>query len=186
MVSRYGYFEQFDEGTARVYRFIELALSWAYGIAAGIVESNVRPPARILDVGSGTGRLAEVLSRRGYYVVGIDVSLPMVRRAVRFWRPDFVNAGSWHIPIRPSSFDAATALFTMHHWGSHELSLRSIHSLLKEGSVLVVVEADGDRLGPVVGGHSCTAKCLAEALSPYFNVSIVRKFPLIIAVGRRA
>jgi SAM-dependent methyltransferase len=37
----------------------------------------------ILDVGCGTGRHALILAKRGYHVTGIDLSLPMVKIAVR-------------------------------------------------------------------------------------------------------
>ncbi|MDH5374859.1 MAG: class I SAM-dependent methyltransferase [Candidatus Bathyarchaeota archaeon] len=35
----------------------------------------------ILDVGVGTARFSKPLQNRGYYVVGIDVSLKMLRKA---------------------------------------------------------------------------------------------------------
>lgn len=40
-------------------------------------------PARVLDVGSGTGSLAVMLAEQGYEVVGIDLAPRMVERAVR-------------------------------------------------------------------------------------------------------
>ncbi|MGC8542963.1 MAG: class I SAM-dependent methyltransferase [Vulcanisaeta sp.] len=183
MFNAYGYFEHFDEKTAGVYRFIEVLLYWAYSIATKTISELVPPPARILEVGPGTGKLASMLSNHGYYVVGIDVSLPMLRRAKRFWRPDFANGGSWRLPIINAKFDAAVATFTLHHWGDHEPSIRNVYESLKPGSVFVVIEADGDRFS--AGGHSCTKDCLLNVLSPYFNVTIKKIFPLIIAIGRK-
>ncbi|WP_243677943.1 class I SAM-dependent methyltransferase [Vulcanisaeta distributa] len=126
MIANFGYFERFNERTARVYRFIEILLLWSYRLAANVVRKFVKSPATILEIGSGTGRLANILSGYGYYVVGADVSLPMIRQARRFWRPDFINAGSWFLPIMPGRFDAAVAMFTLHHWGGimpHQLGM---------------------------------------------------------------
>ncbi len=47
--------------------------------------SQVLPsaPARVLDVGSGTGSVAVLLAERGYEVVGVDLAPRMVDRAAR-------------------------------------------------------------------------------------------------------
>jgi SAM-dependent methyltransferase len=58
---------------------------------------GIRPPARILDAGCGTGNYARALARRGYRVVGIDAS-PRLLAAARAKhltasaRPAFVRA----------------------------------------------------------------------------------------------
>ncbi len=185
MVSNYGYFEQFDERTARIYRFLEVLLLWSYKLTANTLRKFVKPPARILEIGPGTGRLANILSGYGYHVVGADVSLPMLRQARRFWRPDFVNAGSWALPITPGRFDAAIAMFTLHHWGGdHALSIRNVYDSLRPNSVFIVVEANADKIG-ALGNHSCSEKCLMNVLTPHFNVSFIKSFPLIIAIGKR-
>jgi len=45
--------------------------------------SDVRPPARILDLCCGTGKLAGLLADRGYRVTGVDSSPAMLRCAVQ-------------------------------------------------------------------------------------------------------
>src|SRR5688572_1903322 len=45
---------------------------------AGFVADLVRPGARVLDAGCGTGRVAIELARRGYDVVGVDVDPSML------------------------------------------------------------------------------------------------------------
>jgi SAM-dependent methyltransferase len=45
--------------------------------------SYVRPPARILDLCCGTGKLAGVLASRGYRVTGVDSSPAMLKCAVQ-------------------------------------------------------------------------------------------------------
>jgi SAM-dependent methyltransferase len=46
-------------------------------IYAGLAE----PPARVLELGAGTGRVAIDLAQRGFHVVGLDISAPMLAQA---------------------------------------------------------------------------------------------------------
>ncbi|WP_054856702.1 class I SAM-dependent methyltransferase [Vulcanisaeta sp. JCM 16159] len=174
----------FNEKVARAYRLEELPLCWVYIITARVLRRIVRPPARILEIGPGTGRLANMLAGYGYYVVGIDISLPMLRQARRFNKPDFINGTSWQMPIVNGRFDAAVATLTLHHWSRREESIRIIYELLRPGSALIIVEADKDRVR-FVGSHGCTERCFIELLSPYFSISIRKMFPLIIAIGKK-
>jgi SAM-dependent methyltransferase len=48
---------------------------------AGFVSTWVDPPARVLDAGCGTGRIAVRLDELGYAVVGVDVDATMLREA---------------------------------------------------------------------------------------------------------
>ncbi len=41
------------------------------------------PPARVIDLGCGTGTLSVLLAKLGYGVTGLDVSLRMLDRAVQ-------------------------------------------------------------------------------------------------------
>jgi len=45
---------------------------------AALVAQLVRPPARVLDAGCGTGRIAVRLDELGYDVVGVDVDVAML------------------------------------------------------------------------------------------------------------
>ncbi len=45
---------------------------------AALVESLVPPPARILDAGCGTGRVATQLTALGYHCVGVDADADMI------------------------------------------------------------------------------------------------------------
>lgn len=65
-------------------RFRELADSGVdvHGEAA-FVSALVRPGARVLDAGCGTGRVAVELARRGYDVVGVDSDASMLEVARR-------------------------------------------------------------------------------------------------------
>jgi ubiquinone/menaquinone biosynthesis C-methylase UbiE len=69
-----------DEYDARFARFQEegLYLHGEADLVAGLLGD---PPARVLDAGCGTGRVAIELARRGYDTVGIDVEASMLDAA---------------------------------------------------------------------------------------------------------
>jgi SAM-dependent methyltransferase len=66
-------------------------------LSALLRAHGVRPPARILDAGCGTGNYARELARRGYRVVGVDASRRLLaaaraKRAAATAPPIFVRA----------------------------------------------------------------------------------------------
>lgn len=61
-------------------------------IRRGLEAYGLRPPARILDVGCGSGAVAGMLQSHGYSVVGIDTGEMLVRKAdERFPQATFVS-----------------------------------------------------------------------------------------------
>jgi SAM-dependent methyltransferase len=109
--------------------------SWSAG--AGI-EDFVRsqlppPPARVLEVGCGSGALALALSGGGWRVTAVDPEAPdgepFVRAAV-----EELDAAEYE------PFDAAVAVLSLHHAGNVGLVLDKVRSLLKPGGVFVVDE----------------------------------------------
>jgi SAM-dependent methyltransferase len=69
-------------------------------------------PARVLDLGVGTGRELTALLDSGYEPTGVDVSPAMLERCARRVRPvPLVEADFWHaLPFADGAFDAAIAL----------------------------------------------------------------------------
>ena len=71
----------YDEARAARYdRSFPEAFAQAEAVVNGIAALAGPPPARVLELGIGTGRLALPLAARGYDVEGIDNSAPMVAR----------------------------------------------------------------------------------------------------------
>ncbi|WP_244930911.1 class I SAM-dependent methyltransferase [Nocardioides sp. W7] len=73
-----------DYATTYAERFARLAAAGhdVHGEAA-LVTRLVAPPARVLDAGCGTGRIAVHLDELGYDVVGVDVDASMLAVARR-------------------------------------------------------------------------------------------------------
>ncbi len=108
------------------------------GSTSAGVEEFIRselppPPARVLEVGCGSGELALALSAGGWRVTAVDPRAPdgepFVRAAV-----EELDAAD-HEP-----FDAAVAVLSLHHAGDTGTVLDKVRSLLRPGGVLVVDE----------------------------------------------
>jgi len=54
---------------------------WGEYICRLLQQCGVRPGARVVDAACGTGEISLPLSRAGYDVTGVDISLPMLTRA---------------------------------------------------------------------------------------------------------
>ena len=101
-------------------------------------------PARVADLGCGTGSLAVLLADEGYAVDGVDFSPEMVRRA-RAKAGDlagvcFVEADAAAPPLEPAAYDVVLSRHVLWAMPSPEEALRRWVDLLVPGGRLVLVE----------------------------------------------
>src|SRR4029078_516796 len=97
-------------------------------------RSSLRePPARVLEVGAGAGRLARALRAAGYDVLAIDP---------RSDSEDVRSAALADLDEPRGSFAAAFAVVSLHHVDPLEKSCRRLGELVQEGGTLVVDEFD--------------------------------------------
>jgi len=68
----------------------------------------------MLDVGVGTGRFAFPLGERGLQIVGVDISVPMMRQARRKGLRGLVRADGRRLPFRDHTFDAVLIVHLLH------------------------------------------------------------------------
>ncbi|MFD0376245.1 class I SAM-dependent methyltransferase [Streptomyces sp. NPDC127112] len=136
--------------------------------ALGWLAARLPRGARVLDVGSGTGRpTAETLARAGCEVTGIDVSAEMValaRTRVPGARFEQADVRTW-TPPGPGGFDAVCAFFPLLMMDQREVGacLERMASWTVPGGYLVVatVPGDIDALDIEFMGHEVTVSSLS-------------------------
>jgi len=98
----------------------------------------VGPGARILDVGTGTGRISVPLLKRGADLVGCDLSAKMMARLqVKFPAARLAQADASRLPFPVNYFDAVTTCHVMHLVGPWREALHEYRRVLKTGGVYV-------------------------------------------------
>jgi SAM-dependent methyltransferase len=99
------------------------------------------PPARILDVGCGTGRLAHRLAREyaDARVVGCDFSRGMLRQArARSASLALAHGDAERLPFADASFDAVVSTEAFHWFPDPDAALAAFHRVLAPGGRLLL------------------------------------------------
>lgn len=93
-----------------------------------------------LDVGCGMGRFAEVVTRWGARVIGIDLSAAAEVAVTNLADRDFlaVQADVFALPFAPETFDCIYSMGVLHHTPDCEKAVKSLPQYLKPGGTLVV------------------------------------------------
>jgi SAM-dependent methyltransferase len=101
---------------------------------AAFVRANLpASPARVLEVGAGSGALAELIESWGYDVVAIDPE-PQ--------GPAVAATSLADLPEAHGAFDAAVAISSLHHVDPLEASIARLAAVLRPGGLLIVDEFD--------------------------------------------
>lgn len=119
------------------------------------------PPARILDLGCGSGWTSSFYAKVGYDVVGVDISPDAVRAAKQHFKntPNLsFKAGDYDELKFTEEFDAVIFFDSLHHAEDELVALRAAYSALKPNGLLIACE-------PGVG-HSKTQNSI-DAVAKY-------------------
>jgi SAM-dependent methyltransferase len=94
----------------------------------------------VLDVGCGMGRFAEVATRWGARVIGIDLSTAAEVAAKNLAERDFMafQADVFALPFAPETFDSIYSVGVLHHTPSCEQAFKVLPQLLKPGGTIAV------------------------------------------------
>jgi len=135
-----------------------------------LVDVLPDPPARVVDMGCGTGTLSLLLAERGHQVHGVDASTRMLARAREKSvdtrpRPTFVQADVEDPPLAPASFDVVLARHVVWALSDPSASLRRWVDLLASGGRLVLIEGRWDT------GAGLRYDELAALVSPVAQIS---------------
>ena len=140
------------EGTGgRFLGAFELLVRRFRELRARDIVRRVPGPAAVLDVGCGRGLLLEALRRRGWRVLGTQLS----RTAARAAKERGVDVLCGELPeldLPPRSFRVATFYHVLEHVDRPEAYLRKTRELLEEDGLLVVEVPNCASLGFLVLG----------------------------------
>ncbi|MDX9753751.1 MAG: class I SAM-dependent methyltransferase [bacterium] len=104
-----------------------------------LVERYVKPPARILDLGCGTGLSTRLLSERGYETAGVDLS-PLFLQVEKEQSPQtvLVAADAFRLPFPDDCFDAVAMFEFIEHIPEVPRLLDEILRVLKVHGFIVI------------------------------------------------
>ena len=115
-----------------------------YLVGIGAIMSILPPPpARVLDLGCGTGWTSYFLAKRGYEVTGVDIAEDFITLArqnrdkldnLRFRVADYESL------TYEDEFDAAVFFDSLHHAEDERLALAQAYRALRPGGYCVCLE----------------------------------------------
>lgn len=105
----------------------------------GLLVAELPDGGRCLEIGIGTGRIALPLRDRGIDVVGVDISLEMVRRYVAKAPPpaNVAIADATHLPFEDRTFTSAIASHVFHLIPEWKTSVDELLRVLVPGGVVL-------------------------------------------------
>ncbi len=178
--------EFLDELRGRYPSLVAFALEWWHYNAPLLrhVRQIVRPPSRILEVGTGTGALAVLLAAHGYEVVGIDKDPQVITGAKAFaeyFRVPcrFEVADGFDLSAYSNQFDMAFSAGLIEHFPAEE-AVRLLQQKAEAAPyVLAVVPTlfalRNDPLTEASGARPISLRELKE-LFTRANLQVVRRF----------
>jgi len=107
--------------------------------------AGVKAGAKVLDVGTGTGKQAVAFARQGYDVTGIDISDDMLRIARKkneYPNLNFMPADATVLPFESGNFDVAMISFALHDMPVtiREKALKEMVRVTKPAGTIVVID----------------------------------------------
>ncbi len=138
-------------------------------------------PARVADLGCGTGTLTLLLAAEGYDVDGVDFSPEMIRLASHkpsAGRVTFTEADADDPPLEPGAYDVVLCRHVLWAMPDPAATLRRWVGLLERGGRLVLVE------GSWSTGAGLTAARTVELVESTGREAELRMLPEAVYWGR--
>jgi SAM-dependent methyltransferase len=144
-------------------------------LAAGLrpLTRRLRPGARVLDVGCGSGALLHVLGRAGYHASGVEMSATAAAEAAAAGAR--VHVGSLEsAACADASFDAVTMIHVLEHLRDPVRALGEVRRVLRPGGWLLVEVPNIQSIAYALFGRRWQPLALPQHLFHFAPASLSR------------
>ena len=94
----------------------------------------------VLDLATGTGDVARCVRKKGFEVVGLDISMPMLKLAKKKLSFSLVRGSALSLPFKSGSFGWVTVAFGLRNFPDPVLSLKEMRRVLKKNGGVSILE----------------------------------------------
>ncbi|MCH7788032.1 MAG: methyltransferase domain-containing protein [Acidobacteria bacterium] len=144
---------------------------------AAVIDPFLEPGDDLLEIGVGTGVIAQPLQTLGHHVIGIDLSREMLSRS-RDRVESVVEGDATRLPFASERFDAVVAVWAVHLIGDFDALIDEVDRVMRPGSPLLVVSSTPDvepndlsdiafRFGKALGRGRDRSRYLVDRLTPH-------------------
>lgn len=142
-------------------------------ITHALIRSLAIPaPARILDIGAGTGNYSVELAKQGYQVIAVEPSRIMRETGRQHPNLTWAEGTAEHLPLEANAVDGIISTLAMHHFSDLEQAFREMVRVTAAAGRIVIFAAD-PRLCP---DDSCWLK-------DYFRPVILQSYQAYKPIG---
>ena len=141
----------------------------------------------VLDVASGEGYGAALLSQVASSVIGVDVADEAVEHATRSYIREglsFRTGDGRELPVADASVDVVVSFETIEHLYDHQRFLAEIRRVLRPGGLLILSSPERDIYSPA--DHGCNPHHIHELSRREFYALMRQHFPVVRFFGQRA
>jgi len=149
-------------------------VKWRKKVVAIVGKNN---PKQILDIATGTGDLAIMLSKlHPDKIIGLDISEGMlsvgkgkVAKANLSEMIEMIVGDSENMPFKDASFDAITVSFGVRNFANLDKGLQEINRVLKPGGILVILETSVPSKFPYKQGYHFHTSVILPIIGKLFS-----------------
>lgn len=109
--------------------------------------AGLKPPARVADLGCGSGVFTDLLSKQGYQATGLDISPKLIALGrAKYPTVEFHEGDVEHLPFADGSMDGILLSGLVHHLPDPNRCAAEAFRVLKKGGSFVAF--DPNRMNP--------------------------------------
>ncbi len=129
----------FDSVASSFERFRALPNGVPEAIRSAIYAAvSIPSPARVLDLGAGTGRIGRIFAQAGDSYFGLDASLGMLQEFRRNTKEGFlVQADGRHLPFRDQAFDVVLLMHVLSGTGEFQAMISEARRVCNAKGIIV-------------------------------------------------